>query len=116
MSEAQIEQLDPGESAAVRPERRTPVLGRWALGTVLVLWAIGVSMISTEIFGYRANNVIKVIAFSSSYIAGVVLSAASLVRRERRRFAIVTLVLLLAGPALLFLLAMLVWFGYGLGM
>ncbi len=91
--------------------------GRAALITVLACWAVflflklGGGLVPGGFDGIIANIVVI-----GSYVAGVTLAIISLVRREPRKLAITTLVLLLAGPLLLFLLAMLVWFGYGLGM
>lgn len=99
-----------------KPYSTLAPLGRAALITVLACWALfllinfGGGMFS---HGFR-SNVAPLFGYGS-YIGGVTLAALSFVRREPKKLAIITLVILLTGPALFFFLALLVWFGYGLG-
>lgn len=103
--------------SAEQPAPPRARLGLAALMSVLALWVVFVA--ATALGGYLPSNVQAVLAplaAIASYVVGVALAVTSLVRREPRKLAIVTLVLLFAGPLLFGALVLLVWWGYGLGM
>jgi len=100
---------EEASSVEVAP-KKAPVLGRTGLAAVLVMWALALVLLR-----YGVGTIGDVLLLGS-YVLGVGLAVASLVKKERPRFAIGTLTLLVAGPLLLWLFTMLVWFGYAQGL
>ena len=89
------------------PGSRSARFGLSAFVTVLALWGL---MVAAGYGGYLpsgAREALVPIAAGASYIAGVTLAVLR-VRKEPRKPAIITLVLLFAGPLLFFLLVLLV--------
>ncbi|EYT56250.1 hypothetical protein H490_0103530 [Leucobacter sp. UCD-THU] len=90
------------------PGSRSARFGLSAFVTVLALWGL---MVAAGYGGYLpsgAREALVPIAAGASYIAGVTLAVVLRVRKEPRKPAIITLVLLFAGPLLFFLLVLLV--------
>ncbi len=100
-----------------QPSTRRAPFGRAALITVLACWAVFLFInFGGGLFPHGFRSTIAPLFGFGSYIGGVALAIVSFVRREPKKLAIITLAVLLASPALMFLLATLVWFGYGLGL
>ncbi|PRB14446.1 hypothetical protein [Microbacterium sp. MYb62] len=100
----------------LKPLGPRPRLGRAALITVVAMWALVLFFtFSGGLVGGAFASVAARVLGVGSYLIGAGLAIASLVRRERKRPAIVTLCLLIGGPVLFFALGMMVWFTYGLG-
>lgn len=92
-------------------------LGRAALITVVALWVLILALrFSGGLILGGATQLLTVIFGAVSYVAGVALAIASLAKREPKKLAIITLLLLLGGPLLIFVISSLVWLGYGLGL
>lgn len=106
LTDREIEELS--QSAPRARSGEPPVLGRIGFFTVLACWAAFFFLGSLLDGGGRWVGL-------ASYPLGLALAVASLLRKERRRFAITTIVLLAASPVLLFLIVTIVWMSYGAG-
>lgn len=98
------------------PAQRKAVFGKAALFTVLGLWLIFMLTLTVGFLYGPFGTALGNIAGYGSFICGITLSIISLVKKERRVYAIVTLCLVVAGPALFMLVAMLFWFVYSLSL
>ncbi|MEB4615847.1 hypothetical protein [Leucobacter sp. M11] len=98
------------------PLRTPPRLGRIALILVfagfLSFFVMNAFSVPSQLLGPVLGKAMAALAF----LAALVLAVLSLLRGERRPMAVWTLVLLIGAPVVVFLVATLVWWGYGQGL
>lgn len=98
------------------PQRTDPRLGRYAFGAVVVGYLAFFLMNAYSFPTAGLGPVFGVVSAVIAFLGALILAIVSLVRGERRAWASWALLLLLGAPVVVFIVSMLVWWGYGLGM